>query len=173
VTVTGAYVVTGAGALSSDELLFVSLYEGYKPSDAYTPTGFTPFNTPPKYHDDAAGLVVGSVAAGGVFVQQVTYSNLGSSPLVLTFQPSLDQVVPNTQVWSYDFDFVASTGTQSVGTSQWTLAKEETVVVEYTVSPTGLVSGDSLAARHQIQVDYIGFSPGITVEEVDFNLSVQ
>lgn len=173
ISVTGAYIVSGTGTLSSDELLFVSLYEGYKPSDAYTPAGFTPFNTPPEYHDDAAGLVVGSVAAGGVFVKQVTYSNTGSSPLVLTFNPSLDQVVPDTQVWSYDFDFVASTGTQSVGTSQWTLGKDETVVVEYTVTPNGLASGDTLTARHQIQVDYIGFSPGITVEDVDFNLSVQ
>jgi hypothetical protein len=170
-SVTGRWTVSGPGPLSSDQMMFVSLMEGFKPSDAFADTGFQPFKNPPDFQVDFINPVNESVATTGVFSKKMRYKNVGDHPLVLTFESVLEDKNPADQDWFWDFDAVDSTGTASAGTSQYTLDGGQHVTVDYTMTPGSTTNqGDLITARHQINVDYLGIDPGIFTYDVDFNI---
>lgn len=173
IEVTGRYFPQGPGPLSSDQMMFVSLMEGFKASNAFSETGFNPFKNPPKFTLDFVTPVQESVVGGGQWNKTVKYSNTGDQPLIVSFEAALDQLNPSDQQWSWDVDVAASTGTASAGTTQYTLDKDQHVTVDYKMIPDAASNmGDILTARHQLQVDYIGIDPGIFTYDVDFNIQI-
>jgi hypothetical protein len=173
IEVTGRYFPQGPGPLSSDQMMFVSLMEGFKASDAFSPTGFNPFKNPPNFTLDFNTPVQENVSAGGQWSKVVKYMNTGDQPLVISFEAALDQLNPADQQWSWDIDSAASTGTASSGSTQYTLDKDQHVTVRYTMTPDPSRNmGDTLTARHQLQVDYLGIDPGIFTFDVDFNIQI-
>jgi hypothetical protein len=166
-----AWYATGMGCLSTDDIAFLSVVEGYKANDARSRGGKDAFQSPPVFKVDEALPIERDVTTGVAAVVSVEYSNSGAADMTLTFENSVESVSPPTAAaisFSYN---TGLTDAVTVGSNQWSVPPGKKVVVKYETTPNG-TAGELITFKHQVQVDYIGFPPGISTEDIDFTLSI-
>ena len=165
---SGSAGYTSFGCLSTDEILFLSLVEGFKANDAISLGAGQEFKAPPVF-SVSEDPVERNAVAGADITATVEYFNTGSSDMVLSFEDDVQDVTPGGTVISWNYDTSATDATAGTSPNQWTVPPGKKVVAEYTYASA---AAGVTRFKHQVQVDYIGFDPGIQIVDIDFTFTV-
>ena len=162
-------LATNFGPLSTNDIMFISLVEGFKANDAKSAGATNPFRSPPLFRVHEPTPVQRAITSGGLRTFSLTAGNAGDAPMMFSYENNVEDLTGPTSTVNFAYDVVKTTAARVGASNQWILQKGDVVITTYQMTPT---STGVITYTHQLQTDYIGFPPGVETEDIDFIITV-